>query len=185
MKLKDIDIFEVGSEIQLVGAVYNSRDKTYLCLLPEEEKKELVLLDMNREDWKKFIKQSDLLERQIDTGSQKAIFRKTQRLIEAHMMWGVYKRDNYHCRYCGRSGVPLSVDHLILFEEGGPTILENLLTACKPCNRERGSMQYKDWIESDTYANRSVNLSENIKQKNIELIDTLDNIERLDSIRSR
>lgn len=49
----------------------------------------------------------------------------------------VFKRDGYACRYCGAQppDVVLVVDHIIPVVEGGPTTIENLNTACEPCNQ--------------------------------------------------
>ncbi len=88
---------------------------------------------MDIPDWQKFLKQSDVLETEIlkDDGSgvKKAIVRKSQRLIESHIQWQTFKSDNYHCRYCFRDGVNLTIDHVWTWESGGPTIPINLLTA--------------------------------------------------------
>jgi hypothetical protein len=50
-----------------------------------------------------------------------------------------FARDNYTCIYCQDSGVPLEADHLIPYSKGGLTVLENLGTACTPCNRSKGN----------------------------------------------
>lgn len=51
----------------------------------------------------------------------------------------VLKRDNYRCRYCGRSpamelGVVLHIDHITPFSKGGETVLDNLQCLCDNCN---------------------------------------------------
>ena len=100
-------------------------------------------------------------------------------------MWKVFERDDYQCRYCGKTGVPLTGDHLILWEHGGPTIEENLLSACRPCNKTRGNMPYKEWLESDYYKKASKYLSPEIKQANKDLISQLSAISKMKVIRSR
>ena len=51
----------------------------------------------------------------------------------------VMRRDNFRCRYCGRSpatdpSVELHVDHVIAWAKGGSTVFENLQTLCTKCN---------------------------------------------------
>lgn len=48
----------------------------------------------------------------------------------------VLTRDNYTCRYCGAKApdVPLHVDHVLPKSRGGKDVVDNLVTACKPCN---------------------------------------------------
>lgn len=49
----------------------------------------------------------------------------------------VFMRDGFRCRYCGISadaGAILHADHVMPESKGGPTTLENLVTACIDCN---------------------------------------------------
>lgn len=41
------------------------------------------------------------------------------------------------CAYCGRSDVPLTVDHAKPIARGGPHILANIRPACRPCNSRK------------------------------------------------
>lgn len=57
--------------------------------------------------------------------------------VAVGLRFDVFKRDGFRCRYCGRSvddGVILHADHVIPQSKGGPTTLENLVTACFECN---------------------------------------------------
>jgi 5-methylcytosine-specific restriction endonuclease McrA len=50
----------------------------------------------------------------------------------------IFDRDNYTCRYCGVSDYPrdwLVLEHVI---PDGPTDIDNLVTACRPCNKKKG-----------------------------------------------
>ena len=53
----------------------------------------------------------------------------------------VMARDHYTCQYCGvqpgKAG--LTIDHILPRSRGGDTIWENVVTACGPCNRRKGS----------------------------------------------
>lgn len=57
--------------------------------------------------------------------------------IPKTLKWQVLHRDSYTCRYCGARGVPMAIDHVWPESKGGPTIYENLVTACEPCNSRK------------------------------------------------
>jgi 5-methylcytosine-specific restriction endonuclease McrA len=49
-------------------------------------------------------------------------------------------RDNFSCQYCARELTikDSSIDHVVPRSQGGRTTWENVVTACHPCNREKG-----------------------------------------------
>ncbi len=51
----------------------------------------------------------------------------------------VLKRDNHRCQYCGRTSVPLTLDHVIPKQRGGSDTWNNLVAACHPCNVRKGN----------------------------------------------
>jgi 5-methylcytosine-specific restriction endonuclease McrA len=51
----------------------------------------------------------------------------------------VLKRDNHRCQYCGRTSVPLTLDHVLPKQRGGRDSWENLVAACHPCNVRKGN----------------------------------------------
>jgi hypothetical protein len=191
MKLKELDIYAIGDTIQMVGAVYSGEGRMYLCLFPGERTDlPQVVLEMDSPDWQSFLRQTDILETEILTKASdgtlaKAIVRKSQRLIDNHIQWEVFRRDQYQCRYCGNNRVPLTVDHLVLWEEGGPSIPENLVSACKKCNKVRGNLAFAKWLEHPYFKQVSRALLD-INMKSLEaLVDTLPNIPRYTNLRSR
>lgn len=52
----------------------------------------------------------------------------------------VFARDRFRCAYCGEVGAfdALSYDHVVPRAQGGRTVWENVVTACKPCNSKKG-----------------------------------------------
>lgn len=68
-----------------------------------------------------------------------------RKAITKKMRFDVLERDGFVCRYCGRKApdVELEVDHIIPVCEGGPTVLDNLVTACKDCNRGKAGRELK------------------------------------------
>ncbi len=207
MKLSALDIYAIGDTIQMAGAVYASRDHLFLCMFPgeisgtlaiddkpiaytQDDKRILKVLDMSTDDWKKFLFQTDVLEKEIIAKSSdgtlaKAIVRKSQRLVDNIMQWKVFKRDGYACRYCGKDDVPLTVDHLVLWEEGGPSVPENLNSCCKRDNKIRGNLPYEDWLTHPHYVQVSRNLRPDVFEANRALVATLAAIPRYVSARSR
>ena len=81
--------------------------------------------------------------------SDKKIFRVETTQIRVahassrHINWRtrflVMRRDDFKCRYCGRSpannpGLELHVDHVHAWSKNGPSEMHNLCTACNVCN---------------------------------------------------
>jgi len=181
-KFSDINLLDFGNEILIGGIIYSSRDNNYICLLPDENcENDFSVFELNLDEWTKIIRQTDLMETEILSQTEngeiiKVIIRKTTRVIEQGISWVVYKRDNYQCRYCGKDGIPMTVDHLVLWENGGPSIKENLVTSCRKCNKVRGNLSYKEWLNHPFYLEKSQNLTQEVKELNLQLIKTLDNI---------
>ncbi len=50
----------------------------------------------------------------------------------------ILRRDNYKCAYCGRSDLPLTIDHILPKAKGGIDSWENLICACTLCNNRKG-----------------------------------------------
>jgi 5-methylcytosine-specific restriction endonuclease McrA len=67
--------------------------------------------------------------------------------VAVGLRFDVFKRDDFRCRYCGLSvddGVVLHADHVIPRSKGGPTTLENLVTACAGCNLGKSNKSLGD-----------------------------------------
>lgn len=195
MKLSDIDLLSVGHTVQLAGAVYTGEGigaaesltsesgQGPLWFQDDQGHAETHVLDMDLDEWSRFLRQSDVLEietfsKAADGKIRKAVLRKSQRQIEEGVRWAVFRRDGFRCRYCARDDVPMTVDHLVLWEEGGPSIEQNLVTACRKCNKTRGKTRYTEWLSHPHYARVSTALSEEGRSLNACLAGTLDMMER-------
>ena len=55
----------------------------------------------------------------------------------------ILRRDNFTCRYCGRSApsVVLHVDHIFPRSKGGTNDPANLTTACADCNQGKSDLE--------------------------------------------
>jgi hypothetical protein len=199
LKFNDLDIHAVGDTTQMVGVIYqDAKDGRYLALpFPREAagfmtKDGFSVLEMTLPEWEKFIEQTDRVEvratvQEEDGTVLKAFVMKSARQISQETSWAVYRRDRYRCVYCGNGEVPLTVDHLVLWQDGGPSTEANLVTACKKCNRTRGETPYATWLKSDYYKRVSQNLPPAIQERNERLLTTLHTIPKhpLKGMRSR
>lgn len=209
-KLSDINLLSLGNTLQLSGAVYIGDGKVYLALFPEDkghledsegvngclfwneggDRYHAETLNMTQEDWAVFLRQTDLLETEVlsqasDGTLAKVVLRKSQRTIEQGVSWKVFKRDNYSCRYCGADDVPLTVDHLVCWEEGGPSTVENLVAADRRCNKTRGNLPYAQWLEHPYYKKVSLALTTQQRDANLRLLEVLPTIQKRLHQRSR
>lgn len=64
--------------------------------------------------------------------------------IPPSLRWKVLARDGFRCRYCGAMGgdAVLVVDHVHPVVLGGRNNIDNLITACEPCNQGKGDGRY-------------------------------------------
>jgi hypothetical protein len=183
MKFEDLNLLSVGHTIQMAGAIWAGEGKIFICPLPGEDLSQVTgegveTLVMGPDEWEQFNRQTDLLETEVlaqleDGKLGKILLRKGSRQISQNVSWQVYRRDGYACRYCGADQVPLTVDHLVLWEDGGPSIPANLVAACKKCNKTRGNTKYEDWLKHRYYLKVSKQLDPAVRQANEDLLLTL------------
>ena len=185
LQLADINLHDIGNEIQICGTLWSGLGKTFITLVPDKEidLSNLEIMPLTLSEWETLLRQTDLLETEMlakdPTGKiVKIIYRKSQRQIDSYLQWSCFKRDGYRCRYCYRE-VPLTVDHVDLYEEGGATIAENLISACRSCNKDRGRIPYDKWIVSASYFKKATNLPEEIIKQNLDLVKQLPHLKTL------
>lgn len=191
VQLKDLDLYAFGNTLQMSGVIFSGDGASYLCFFPAS-KDELphASLEMDTDDWKTVMSQLDVMETEVltqaaDGSPTKIVLRKSQRAIDMACTWRVYKRDGYACRYCGNNDTPLTVDHLVTWESGGPSTEENLLTADRRCNKTRGNLPYEQWLQHPYYKKVSMNLTPQQRKANEDLVAALTRIPRLYHKRSR
>ena len=194
MKLTDLSLLDIGSSIQIAGAIYADADRIYLIPLPDGfddaararlgDIEGVEVLDLSLDDWETFHRQTDLLETEVlakagpNEAPVKVILRKSTRQVDQVISWRCFRRDSYTCCYCGADDLPLTVDHLVTWEEGGPTEMANLLSSCRKCNKVRGNTPYSEWLASPYYRAASRGLSLERCRRNAELVPTLGKIQR-------
>jgi hypothetical protein len=181
--LCDLNIYDVGNGIQLYGAIYAGKGQVFLLPLPDENPDDLSteavkILVLTAEEMERFFHQTDVLDTQ---GPGKVILRKSQRQIDQNIAWQVFRRDGYGCRYCGRVDVPLTVDHVIVWEDGGASVAQNLVSACRRCNKLRGNTDYATWLRSGAYQKVSRDLPERGRVLNADLLSQLEYLKQIET----
>ena len=63
----------------------------------------------------------------------------------AALRCAVFKRDNWTCTYCGERARRLECDHIVAVSRGGSNEMDNLTTACRPCNRAKRDKSVQEW----------------------------------------
>lgn len=182
--------FELGNQIEIAGMVLQGKGKTYNIMFPTADKTEYEFVYPSQEEWKKILFQLDTLEVELfldKPKEAKVVVRKSQRNIEQGISWNVFRRDNYTCRYCASNNVPLTVDHLVLWENMGQTVEENLISACRKCNKTRGNTKFEKWIESEYYKNKISNFEDPIQahKYNLNIWELAQKLPLRTSLRSR
>lgn len=76
--------------------------------------------------------------------------------ISSSLRQQVMEDGNHECAYCGVRDVPLGCDHVIPESRGGPTELDNLVPACRPCNSSKGTKTPEEWEEWKVQNNGAV-----------------------------
>lgn len=185
MKFSELNLLDIGNTIGMVGVVYqDGNGESFICTFPGEEVTTHVsFLNMTLEEWKLLLHQADVHETEVlakasDGTICKAILRKSQRHIAQDISWRVFKRDGYKCRYCHNASTPLTVDHVITWEEGGPSTDENLVACCRKCNKTRGKTEYVEWLNSSYYKRVARDLTHDGQRRNLDLVPTLHAIPR-------
>lgn len=106
--------------------------------------------------WCDIVKRTDdpVIFEQDETGMLKAVHRKVRFQISGGVQWAIWDRDGFQCLYCGKhggKGVPLTVDHVIPLEMGGEDNSHNYATACRRCNKLKGSREPQTFCEEQGY----------------------------------
>lgn len=165
-------LLDLGTKVFMKGFYVEGKGKGTVVLIPQnKEPKSIDFMSTTEDSYKTIVKQLDVQEAECFDyhHGTRHIVRRTQRNLDQRVSWKVYKRDNYTCRYCGIDGVPMSYDHIFLWELGGDNTVENGVCACKNCNQRRGNTDYTDWIEGPYYAAMKHNLSPEVIQANDDL----------------
>lgn len=138
---EDIEYHWFGHRLKMSGVVYQGEEDTYILMFPtglEFEYGDAVWLSWGQ--WMSVIEATDQPQYE---DVMKILRKKQEAAVSGGVQWAVFERDGYTCMFCGKVGgrnAPLTVDHFIPLEDGGPNEMSNYLTACRRCNKRKGSM---------------------------------------------
>ena len=88
---------------------------------------------------------------------KKFLFGSTPRIPREEAM-KVFRRDHFKCQYCGLDGLHhfnnwliLTIDHVHPHSRGGARSVDNLVTACQPCNLIKGKRHFASRDDAKKY----------------------------------
>lgn len=155
-----------GNELTIVGLVIGNGLEQEIIMFPDERfmRHEPIVINTSPEELNEIFLQLDTL---MITGAEKIVLRKSQRNLEQGVSWEVFRRDNFTCRYCGADNVPMTVDHIVRWENLGQSVPDNLICSCRKCNKTRGNTEYPDWLVSPYYLDKVSKLPKEFHEKNV------------------
>ncbi len=140
---------DIGSIIKVEGLVVGGEGGQSVLMLPNSHFTTLKqnILELTMEEWTDFLQRSDNPE--VLIMPEKAFHRKVRYEISGAVQQKIWVADGLKCMYCGvkMSLAPLSIDHFIPLENSGKNDTSNYLSACKKCNKNKGSMDPHDWCK--------------------------------------
>ncbi len=92
------------------------------------------------DEWKNYYEEA-LQARKNKTEYQRQVQRE-RALMTDDLRYNVLRRDKFRCQICGataKDGAELEIDHIIPVSKGGKTVMGNLQTLCKRCNRGKSN----------------------------------------------
>lgn len=185
----EIPLMDFGKKIVIRGILFanDETDDSWIAVLPQKDKPKAIplLIQPTLQEWHDIFEQQDVMFVRGTFNGEHIIKRKSQRNVDGVISWKVFRRDKYECRYCGINHVPLTVDHIITWETGGATHVDNLLTSCKKCNRTRGNTPYDEFLKSDYYKGKMEYLRNGVIQLNEAIVAELSNLPRVAKVRKR
>jgi hypothetical protein len=63
------------------------------------------------------------------------------------LRYEVFSRDNFTCQYCFSVGGKLECDHVIPISKGGTNNMDNLITSCRKCNRQKKDKSVAEFLQ--------------------------------------
>lgn len=148
-----------GNLLKISGLVMQGEGKVLLLWTPTADPMEWDEIDVEQptlEEWGMIIRETDdpkVLEWEPDGVNIKAIHRKVRYAISGAVQQKVWAQDGFRCQFCGNhmGDAQLTVDHWIPLELGGANDTTNYITACRKCNKLKGSLPPEVFCASHGY----------------------------------
>lgn len=150
---------DLGHLLKIEGIVVGGEGARAILMLPSAELGSLAMSSpwdvdtlpkahqLTMEEWTDFLIRTDSPE--VLVMPAKAFHRKVRYEISGHVQQKVWLADGLKCMYCyaKMGAVQLTIDHFIPLEMGGVNNTSNYLSACRKCNKDKGSMDPRDWCQ--------------------------------------
>jgi hypothetical protein len=141
--------------LRIEGLVIGGGGARAILLMPDVEQNLTAdVRKLSLEEWSDFIRRTDDPEILVgprygtEATMPKIFHRKIRFQISGHVQQRVWAADGFKCMYCGApmGKALMTIDHFIPLELGGTNDIKNYLTACKSCNKDKGSQDPEKWI---------------------------------------
>lgn len=150
---RNVLLEDLGNTLKVSGVVLEGMGTRVIALLPSADASDDVstIVRPDAELWGEMLRLSDDPKVLINGTVEKALHRKLRFEISGAVQQKVWVRDECRCMYCNRpmGVVQLTIDHFVPLELGGANDESNYLTACKNCNKSKGSIHPQDWCEAN------------------------------------
>ncbi len=149
---------DAGNKIKIAGLLLEGMGTHVLVIAPGGTIPERMNMGMNvettqptLEKWCELIRQTDdpVYFDETQDSMIKAVHRKMRMSVSGAVQQKIWVRDSLQCLLCGRKmgDVQLSIDHWIPLELGGVNNETNYISACRKCNKRKGSEHPKDYCK--------------------------------------
>ncbi len=132
---------DIGSVLKVEGIVIGGEGAQAVLMLPSSElNPDTPSYNLSIEEWSDFLQRSDNPE--VLVMPAKAFHRKCRYEISGAVQQKVWLADGLKCIFCKKpmGEVQLTIDHWVSLESGGSNEPSNYLSACRRCNKSKGSM---------------------------------------------
>lgn len=130
---------DIGSLLKIEGIVVGGAGTQAVLMLPNSVFISRDVHSLSTEEWSDYLQRSDVPELLMP---DKAFHRKVRYEISGHAQQKIWVADGFKCMFCQKKmgDVQLSIDHFIPLELGGANNQSNYLSACRKCNKDKGSI---------------------------------------------
>ena len=132
---------DIGSLLRVDGLVVGGCGGQAVLLLPGSMLRMtgICVQELSAEEWSEYLQRSD--DPEILIMPAKAFHRKLRYEISGAVQQKIWAADGFKCMYCRvpMGKAQLTIDHFTPLELGGENNQSNYLSACRRCNKDKGS----------------------------------------------
>lgn len=162
MRNRPVKYGDIGSLVKISGLLLTGGGSAQVLMLPGISESIPARVDvpweeLTAEEWSDFIRRSD--DPEILVGPAKIFQRKVRYEISGSVQQKCWVADGFKCHYCdAKMGDALmTIDHYHPLELGGKNDVTNCLTACRKCNKDKGSQDPVEWMNSKGWNGKEAN----------------------------